>query len=393
MWSPTHVQVTVQKARGLIGKGKNGTNDAFVTIGLGKEKFQTSIKEKASGTVEWHEKCELLIPKQGNRAEIILTALHHNLLGVDEFLGRVSVPLAEMDVYERPKNKWYKLGDKPGKDKNKDRGELEVKIAFIVKAGSLSDLSKKEKHKSSLGQLSQAAQSFGGSLISISSLDKRKGLKKFASKIGNKLGKSHKKDNDFPEDQFRSEISKQTIGEADPGVISEGESDDDFNLDELSHKSSGCSININSTRSNENVNNYSPRAEPSPPPAKPPRSVPASFNLDKRTPPPPAKRINVPDHSDDQPIMPMERIIIGKEVTRPASPVNNIYPQLVSQYSGKSREELIYAIADLQNKLNKEVKRQRDLEDYLDQLLLRVMETSPRILQNPYKKKENNLFS
>lgn len=113
----------------------------------------------------------------------------------------------------------------------------------------------------------------GGSLISISSLDKRKGLKKFASKIGqyplskyslvlyylcifcaithfpifhsttpvitrfpciflagNKLGKSHKKDNDFPEDQFRSEISKQTIGEADPGVISEGESDDDFNV-------------------------------------------------------------------------------------------------------------------------------------------------------------------
>lgn len=52
--------------------------------------------------------------------------------------------------------RWYKLKDKPGKEKNKDRGELEVKIAFIVKAGSLADLSKKEKHKSSLGQLSQA---------------------------------------------------------------------------------------------------------------------------------------------------------------------------------------------------------------------------------------------
>ena len=29
-------------------KGKDGTNDAFVTIGLGKEKYQTSVKEKAT---------------------------------------------------------------------------------------------------------------------------------------------------------------------------------------------------------------------------------------------------------------------------------------------------------------------------------------------------------
>lgn len=38
-----------------------GTNDAFVTIGLGKETFQTSVKEKASGVTEWHEKCELYV--------------------------------------------------------------------------------------------------------------------------------------------------------------------------------------------------------------------------------------------------------------------------------------------------------------------------------------------
>ena len=36
-----------------------GTNDAFVTIGLGKETFQTSVKDKATGIIEWHEKCEL----------------------------------------------------------------------------------------------------------------------------------------------------------------------------------------------------------------------------------------------------------------------------------------------------------------------------------------------
>ena len=37
----------------------SGTNDAFVTIALGKEKFQTSVKEKSSDPVEWSEQCEL----------------------------------------------------------------------------------------------------------------------------------------------------------------------------------------------------------------------------------------------------------------------------------------------------------------------------------------------
>ena len=36
-----------------------GTNDAFVTIGIGKEKYQTSVKEKATESVEWCEQCEL----------------------------------------------------------------------------------------------------------------------------------------------------------------------------------------------------------------------------------------------------------------------------------------------------------------------------------------------
>lgn len=37
----------------------SGTNDAFVTIALGKEKYQTSVKEKANEMAEWCEQCEL----------------------------------------------------------------------------------------------------------------------------------------------------------------------------------------------------------------------------------------------------------------------------------------------------------------------------------------------
>ncbi|KAK9497246.1 hypothetical protein O3M35_004602 [Rhynocoris fuscipes] len=389
MWSPTHVQVTVQRARGLISKGKNGTNNVFVTIGLGKETFQTSVKDKATEAVDWHEKCELLIPKQGNTAEIVLTALHHNLIGIDEFLGRVCLPLNEMDVYERPKNRWFKLKDKAGKE-TKERGELEVKVAFIVKAGSLSDLSKKEKHRSSLGQLSHAAQSFGGSLISIGSLDKRKGLKKFASKISHKLNKkSHKSNDSTNVDEFKSsQQNVQSAGDADPGVISEAESDDDFMLDELSHKGSGCSLSARSLsrKSVELPESPKPITDQIRPP-KPPRiqNILSLSNSNVLT-------TNDQDVAFNKkakdPERLMERIIIGKEVTRASSPQFGLNSEILKKYSDKSKEDLIYIIMELQERLSKEQKRQRELEDYLDQLLLRVMETSPRILQNPYSSAE-----
>ena len=54
-----HPSFSVKKAKGLNVKGKNGTNDALVTIALGKEKYQTSVKEKAVNPVEWCEQCEL----------------------------------------------------------------------------------------------------------------------------------------------------------------------------------------------------------------------------------------------------------------------------------------------------------------------------------------------
>lgn len=41
-------------------------------------------------------------------------------------------------------------------------------------------------------------------------------------------------------------------------------------------------------------------------------------------------------------------------------------------------------IYDLQRDSDHNKKKLKDLEDYLDELLLRVMETTPRILQNPY---------
>lgn len=206
---------------------------------------------------------------------------------MDEFLGQISLPLNQMDQFERPRSRWYKLLSKPGQDKkDKDRGELEIRTAFTVKAGSLSDLSKKEKNKSS----NNIAGGVGGSLLSLGTLEKRKSLKKFAKSLGSKMhvtGKK-KKDKGDDSDSFSGSFSSigtpnmglknprnmGTIGNADPGVISEDE--DEFVFDNLSHKSSGSSLNIK-PKTNNLVITGSEDSAPSKtatlPPMKPPRNA------------------------------------------------------------------------------------------------------------------------
>ncbi|KAL1493299.1 hypothetical protein ABEB36_011379 [Hypothenemus hampei] len=483
MWVPTHVQVTVHKAVGLLTKGKHNTNDCFVTIGLGKIKYQTSIKEKAGPNVEWHEECELPIPEQGNTAEIVLTALHHNFVGVDEFLGRVVIPLNTLDIYDRPKNKLFPLQAKPG-GKQKDRGQLEVKIAFNVKSGSLTNLSKKEKHRSSL---SQVTHSIGGSLLSLGSAEKRKGLKKFAKSIGSKIHLKGKKKHDLDDNSssigsvgslnIRSQIltqsgkSRQTLEDADPGVVSD---EDEFTFDDLSHKSSASSLStstklLNTPQSKglqENNTGYSvpivtstPKAQTLPP-AKPPRSEPKppqdewetklfgnsksknslrpaggeilqrrSWDSTKLASQILEESLERSSHKNDKDNISVnstpeatkkeekegkfnksknnfrkdkesndvaerhgkvgsnshERIIIGGErESIPERPTHHISNEVLQKFEGKSREDLILALTETQTDLEKHKKKLKDLEDYLDDLLLRVMETTPRILQNPY---------
>jgi Rab11 family-interacting protein 1/2/5 len=47
-------------------------------------------------------------------------------------------------------------------------------------------------------------------------------------------------------------------------------------------------------------------------------------------------------------------------------------------------KDLIEIICSLQISMEHQTRRLQDLEDYLDTLLVRVIETTPRILQNPY---------
>lgn len=468
MWDPTHVQVTVQRARSLLIKGKNGTNNCFVTIALGKEKFVTSTIKDSTGNVEWTEQCELIIPSQGNTAEIVLKVFNHDLIK-DQLLGQVSIPLAGLDVYETPRSRWYALQGKQGKENTKKRGDLEVGISFTVKHDSLSDLGKKEKHKSSL---SSVAQNIGGSLMSIGSLEKRKGLKKFAKKLGSKMNLNKKDKNSDSASldgsssnlNFKASLTstpqqgtpKNISSEADPGVISGDE--DDFAFDDLSHKSSGSSLNVHSSTlprgskytpspinaSLENLGGgellrrsvsgnllASEKLPPKPlrsgletfaPTSQIPTQVigqndewtqklyarPKSFSQnmidkEKSSSLERNKILDSPNSLKEKPSPKFfrkfggnkskklldERIIVGAEGIQEesANPAYSSIPDdIIKQFQNKTREDLIVMVYNLQRDFDNEKKKIKDLENYLDELLLRVMETTPRILQNPYSR-------
>ncbi|NXO73685.1 RFIP5 protein, partial [Phainopepla nitens] len=159
-WLPTHVQVTVVRARGLRckggGKGKAGGSDAYTVIQLGREKYSTSVAEKSGGSPEWREECAFeLPPEPGACAGLVLTVMHRALVGMDRFLGQALVPLEPARQRGRePDERWHKLHSKAGK-KEKERGEILVSVQFTRNnlTASMFDLSVKDKPRSPFGKL------------------------------------------------------------------------------------------------------------------------------------------------------------------------------------------------------------------------------------------------
>ncbi|GFW24428.1 c2 domain-containing protein [Trichonephila clavipes] len=85
--------------RGSKSSRLRGTNDAFVLIQMGKEKFQTTVQEKATDP-EWYEECDLTLI--GRDSDVSLTVYHRNILGLEEFLGQTSISLRGIESFDRP---------------------------------------------------------------------------------------------------------------------------------------------------------------------------------------------------------------------------------------------------------------------------------------------------
>ncbi|XP_062249054.1 uncharacterized protein rab11fip5b [Platichthys flesus] len=164
-WVPTHVNVTVLRARGLRTKGKHGSRYLYTIIQVGKEKYTTGLVEKAA-VPEWSEECcfELLpgILEDGGRGayppgsgDLVLTVMHRVLIGLDVFLGQIIIPLDQ--IFQEgmcPRDEWFKLNSKAGR-KEKERGELQVTVQFTRNnmTASMFDLTIKDKPRSAFGKL------------------------------------------------------------------------------------------------------------------------------------------------------------------------------------------------------------------------------------------------
>uniref|UniRef100_A0A8C7ISA7 RAB11 family interacting protein 5b (class I) n=1 Tax=Oncorhynchus kisutch TaxID=8019 RepID=A0A8C7ISA7_ONCKI len=165
-WVPTHVNVTVLRARGLRTKGKHGgSRYVYTIIQVGKEKYTTGLVEKAA-VPEWNEECcfELLpgILEDGVRSafpsgsgDLVLTIMHRVLIGLDVFLGQAILPLDK--IFQDgmcPRDEWLKLNSKAGR-KEKERGEIQVTVQFTRNnlTASMFDLTMKDKPRSAFGKL------------------------------------------------------------------------------------------------------------------------------------------------------------------------------------------------------------------------------------------------
>uniref|UniRef100_A0A3B4WZ87 RAB11 family interacting protein 5b (class I) n=1 Tax=Seriola lalandi dorsalis TaxID=1841481 RepID=A0A3B4WZ87_SERLL len=164
-WVPTHVNVTVLRARGLRTKGKHGSRYLYTIIQVGKEKYTTGLVEKAE-VPQWNEECcfELLpgILEDGGRSayppgsgDLVLTVMHRVLIGLDVFLGQAIIPLDK--IFQDgmcPRDEWFKLNSKVGR-KEKERGELQVTVQFTRNnmTASMFDLTMKDKPRSAFGKL------------------------------------------------------------------------------------------------------------------------------------------------------------------------------------------------------------------------------------------------
>ncbi|XP_078488439.1 uncharacterized protein LOC100178195 isoform X2 [Ciona intestinalis] len=150
MWSPTDVVVTVRQARNLLVKGRSGSNEAYATIEFCKDKYLTSTDK--STTPRWFTQCSFTLPQGGvfhNKIVVHVTVMNkrHGKLGLesDDFLGQVSVPLSALNSNDnKERARWYELNGKKSGNK-KERGEVEISFKFISQEKSQVLPVKKEK--------------------------------------------------------------------------------------------------------------------------------------------------------------------------------------------------------------------------------------------------------
>merc|ERR1711988_1649981 len=80
------------------------------------------------------------------------------------------------------------------------------------------------------------------------------------------------------------------------------------------------------------------------------------------------------------------RVVLGRETSPDPTQSGleddkRLPSEITNKFSGQTREDLIEMLVRLQSTVETQGKKVADLEDYIDGLLIRVMETAPVILE------------
>jgi len=399
MLSPTHVEVLVKRARGLKIKGKNGTNDAYVTVEVGKERWQTGVQEKCESPT-WNEKNLMWIPD--NNAEILVKVIHKNFMGGEDFLGQLCLDLRDFDVYSKPKTGWYPLTCKPGKNKSGYRGEIELSIGFSVNNHPHHE-EKSERRMSQVMTYSETQISARNCSWSDNDNDDPGVVSEIEDEMLEEIGPvtpvltpTHSTEDIldmFDKTGSLSSTSKFTTSHA-------------FNLETDSLNKSGIQITLSestkhhTSSSEEDLNNDNStyvhrQAEVS---HKQSSILPeAKKNYNKDTDEGYCSRkvsvessastissdsglASSPDSAPED-----ERVVIGQEKNPKIQTSSDLPDDVKERFRGQSREDLIEMVCFLQRTVESQGKKVADLEDYIDGMVLRVMEKAPVILDTNLK--------
>lgn len=132
---PNNLVVTVQCARGLMLKGHTDLNVSTTLCLQGKGSLRSKcVTERVEATTDaqWNEGCEFKIMEGANK--LTATVGHHTRMGGTDLIGKCEIPLS--DIIDVTSPTWFPL-----KKKDKDekyRGELLLKFQFTYVKPQLS---------------------------------------------------------------------------------------------------------------------------------------------------------------------------------------------------------------------------------------------------------------
>ena len=97
------LRLVVRSATGLVAADSNGSSDPFAVVGVaGAEEKAGSVRTRVIPKTldpEWNEALILTLPPM-NREPLVVQVFDHDLLGANDFLGEVCVPLSALELGE-----------------------------------------------------------------------------------------------------------------------------------------------------------------------------------------------------------------------------------------------------------------------------------------------------